>query len=117
VGITTVVWIGVTLATKPTDLQTLIMFIKKVYPGGPGWRHVLVKAREAGVDVGAQLDRQWDVPSGLLCAFLGLVAIYSILFSTGFWLYQNILPAMITTCTGLVSIISLLQTVRRVRMV
>jgi len=40
VGVTTFVWIVVTLLTRPTDMDKLIRFYKLVRPTGPGWRYV-----------------------------------------------------------------------------
>ncbi len=40
VGLTTVVWIVVTLLTKPTDMEKLRSFYMLVRPTGPGWWYV-----------------------------------------------------------------------------
>jgi SSS family solute:Na+ symporter len=40
VGVTTAVWLGVTLATAPESTATLDRFYRRVRPGGPGWRSV-----------------------------------------------------------------------------
>ncbi|MBI4689910.1 MAG: Na+:solute symporter [Nitrospirae bacterium] len=37
IGISTVVWVFVTLLTKPSDNRKLIEFYRKTTPGGPGW--------------------------------------------------------------------------------
>jgi hypothetical protein len=103
VGITTAAWIGVTLLTKPADQSTLAAFCRLVRPGGPGWRRVLDRARAGGDPAEGADERGWDLPSELVCVFFGLILIYSLLFSTGFWLYGNRLPAMITSLTGLLS--------------
>lgn len=100
VTITTVGWISVTLLTKPTDDKTLLQFFQKVSPGGPGWKKVLEDAHAAGEDVGTYSKQKWDVPSALISVFLGLILIYSLLFTIGFWLYSNTLPAIITTVTA-----------------
>lgn len=100
VAITTAGWVIVTLLTKPTDQKTLLEFYRKVSPGGPGWKKVLENAKLAGEDVESYLNQKWSVPAGLLSVFLGLVLIYSLLFATGFWLYSNTLPALISTTTA-----------------
>ena len=38
VGITTVVWLGVTFLTAPEDAQTLVAFYRRTRPGAAGWR-------------------------------------------------------------------------------
>lgn len=85
VGITTAGWIIVTLLTKPTDEKVLKEFCNLVNPGGPGWK------KYSG-DV-----EKWSLPHDLLLVFAGLITIYSALFTTGYWLYGNTLPAVITS--------------------
>ena len=43
VAVTTVVWLGVTLATPPETDTTLERFYARVRPGGPGWRRVAAR--------------------------------------------------------------------------
>ena len=40
VGISTVVWLTVTLLTPPVDEMTLVGFVKRIRPGSPGWRKI-----------------------------------------------------------------------------
>ncbi len=115
VGITSVSWISVTFLTKPSDLKTLINFIRKVNPGGPGWKTVLKRAEEKGEDVELLKKTKWDVPTGLLGAFLGLLFILSLLFSTGYWIYGKTLPAVIMVITGLVSGVCLFNVWRKIK--
>jgi len=105
VAVTTVGWVLVTLMTKPTDESTLRRFCREVHPGGPGWRRVLEGAvlDGEGVEPEGGPAGRWDVPRGLLNVFLGLVLIYSAMFATGFWLYSNTVPAVITSVTAVVS--------------
>lgn len=103
VAITTVGWLVVTFVTRPTEQRTLLEFYRLVHPGGAGWRAVLERARVAGDDMAAFLDQKEDLPRELLSVFLGLVLIYSLLFTTGFWLYENVLPAMVTTGTAVLA--------------
>ena len=103
VAITTVTWIAATLLTKPTDDGTLFRFYSIVHPGGPGWERVREKARALGLDLEGNIDSKWDMPSAILKVFLGLFLIYGALFATGFWLYGNIVPAIITTAVAVVA--------------
>ena len=87
VGITTASWLLVTLLTKPEDKETLRNFYRLVYPGGPGWKKVIAEAEREGVAL-VPVERQgWDVPTGILCMFLGSFAVITTLFSTGYVLY------------------------------
>jgi SSS family solute:Na+ symporter len=115
VAVTTVGWISVTLVSKPTDSKTLIQFYRLVHPGGPGWKKVLDDAVREGIDPAGLGPHKWDVPRNLINIFLGLVLIYSSLFAAGFWIYGNVLPAMITTATALVSAVFMLRVWRYIR--
>ncbi len=103
VFITTVGWIGVTFLTRPSDQETLWSFYRKVHPGGPGWKPVLEAARRNGEEVEMYLKEKWSVPGEMVLVLLGVLFVYSFLFATGYWLYENYLPAIILTATAVVS--------------
>ena len=76
VGITTVVWLGVTFLTAPETDPTLDRFYRQVRPGGPGWRRVAGR-------LGFADDR---VPGGALSWVnwaAGVVAVYAAVFAVG----------------------------------
>ena len=95
VGVTTVAWIGVTLATRPTSDETLLRFYRLTRPGGPGWRAVLDRADPEGRHSGPLGEEDPDAASrgaggparGLLCMSLASLSVYAALFATGYWLY------------------------------
>jgi hypothetical protein len=116
VAITTVGWITVTLITRPTERQTLLQFCRKVHPGGPGWKKVLEDASAAGEDMDSLLEEKWDMPAGMLAVFLGIVSVYSILFSIGFWLYANTPAAIISSCVAMVSSFFLVKTWKKIKL-
>ncbi len=84
--ITTFVWVIVTFMTKPDDDETLIKFYEKTNPGGPGWKRIknISKLRPKSE------EKEWIVPRGILCMILGCFAIYSALFSTGYFIYGEL---------------------------
>jgi Na+/proline symporter len=86
VTITTIVWILATFLTKPESEEVLINFVKTVHPGGPGWKKVV----ELSGDTSIETQKKWDLPYSMLNVFLGCVAIYSALFSTGYFIYGNV---------------------------
>jgi Na+/proline symporter len=96
VGITTCGWVLVTFLTRPTDEAVLLSYYRRVRPGGPGWRKFLDRVRVKGGQPEGP-DAAWKVPQGLLCMFLGCVAVYSALFATGNWIYSRVLPAVLLT--------------------
>jgi SSS family solute:Na+ symporter len=74
--VTTVVWLGVTFATKPETDATLDRFYRQVRPGGRGWRKVAAR-------LGYGDDR---IPGGALSWVnwvAGLAAVYCAVVSLG----------------------------------
>jgi len=96
--ITTFVWVVVTFMTKPDDDETLVKFYKKTKPGGPGWKRIkdLAKLSES------ENNSEWIVPRGILCMILGCFAIYSALFSTGYFIYGEITNGIIFLTTTII---------------
>ncbi len=109
VGITTVAWVAVTLLTSPSDEGTLISFCRLVRPGGPGWREIEEKAAADAGSEGGTADDAWEVPAGILRMVLGCFAIYGALFATGFWIYGNVVPAVILTAVTAASAVALVK--------
>jgi SSS family solute:Na+ symporter len=89
VVITTAVWVAVTYLTRPADRATLQSFYDRIRPLGPGWR--------AAVDTSAVESERGDesVTAAVLCWFLGVVAVYTALFGTGFLLYGRVVPGVV----------------------
>jgi Na+/proline symporter len=76
VAVSTVVWIGVTFATKPEPDRVLESFYRRVRPGGPGW---------AAVSERIGFGRE-SIPGGALAWtnwIAGIVAVYASLFGIG----------------------------------
>lgn len=90
VGLNTVVWLVVTFFTKPSEDEVLISFYKKVRPGGPGWEKIASKIPMKEKE--HKTNR--DLPLGLLCMSIGCIAIFSLLFSIGHFLYGNFIYAV-----------------------
>jgi len=102
-GITTLVWVAVTLFTAAEPNDTLIRFYTKVRPQITGWQPIAKLAGEVPVTR--------DLGSNLLSWILGCVLIYSALFSIGklcFGFYlEGLLLAVLAIASALV--ISLLM--------
>ncbi len=103
VALTTLGWLFVTYVTKPTKDDTLINFCKLIRPGGPGCNRMRYIAKNRGISMNEIEDEAWRVPQGILCMVLGCIVIYGILLATGYWIYGNILPAVILTIVVLIS--------------
>ena len=74
-AVTTAVWLGVTLATRPESDEVLQRFYAKVRPAGPGWKRI---AQVTGIH-----PRPGEIRRGLTFWVLGTVFVYSIMFSLG----------------------------------
>ena len=90
---TTIVWIIVTLITKPDDTETLIRFIQKTNPGGPGWDKIRKEVEKHSAGNKNKIEKKWSVPIGIVCMLFGCLTIYSILFSTGYFIYGQLIKA------------------------
>ncbi|MBI5767366.1 MAG: Na+:solute symporter [Verrucomicrobia bacterium] len=81
IALTTAIWVAVAYLAPATDRATLHRFYEKIRPAGPGWNAI-----RAETNLPASTD---NLPSSLLAAALGTVAVWSILFSTGSFIYGH----------------------------
>ena len=89
--VTTFIWLLVTFLTKPDTTESLIDFCKKTNPGGPGWEKIRKEAELQNIFFDKKdEDKKWSVPLGIICMMCGSFAIYSLLFSTGYFIYGEI---------------------------
>ncbi len=102
VALTTVTWLAVTFMTAPADTKTLIGFLKKVQPSGPGWKKILDQARASGEIIDTDI-RKNNFPLGIACMVAGCFAIYSALFATGYWIYSQYLLSAVLWLVAAVS--------------
>ena len=86
--ITTICWVAVTFLTRPTDMKVLQKFYLKIQPGGKGWQKVVRESKKQGINI-IKTKTAWNVPTAIICMLLGSVAIYSLLFATGYFLYEK----------------------------
>ncbi|MBK78237.1 MAG: Na+:solute symporter [Flavobacteriaceae bacterium] len=115
VAITTFSWILITYMTPEEDKEVLRDFYKKIQPGGKGWKKVVDKAKDDGIDLIGKKEA-WDVPTGILCMILGCFFIYSILFSIGYFLYSEYTFAIILLTVSIVSLFFLQKAWKRLKM-
>lgn len=102
VVITTGIWMAATFLTQPESKEVLRSFYIKIQPGGPGWARVVREADEDQQKI-VTTDEKWSVPSGISAMLLGCVLIYTIMFSTGYWIYGKHFPASILSAIAVVS--------------
>jgi hypothetical protein len=79
--VTTVVWLATTLLTSPEKEEVLRKFYLRVRPAGPGWSPL---ERATGVH-----GAPGEIARNLWFWFLGVVLVYSIMFTTGALLFDQ----------------------------
>ena len=79
--LTTITWLTTTLLTSPEKEAVLRKFYLRVRPAGPGWGPL---ARATGVH-----GAQGEIARNLWFWFLGVVFVYSIMFTTGALLFDQ----------------------------
>ncbi len=82
--LTTIVWMVATFITPADDKETLKNFVKKVNPGGPGWKKYQDTAN----------NEAWSVPKGIIAMILGSISIYGVLIGVGQIIYGNYIEGL-----------------------
>jgi Na+/proline symporter len=96
VAVSTVVWLGVTFATKPEPDRVLEAFYRRVRPGGPGW--AVVSER---IGFGRE-----SIPGGALAWtnwIAGIVAVYASLFGIGKLVLGNVVAGLVMLAIAVVA--------------
>ena len=88
--LTTIIWINATFITPADNEETLLKFVKKVNPGGPGWKKYQVEGA----------SEPWPVPQGILNMLLGCIAVYGFLLGVGQLIYGNNYSGMLLLILG-----------------
>jgi hypothetical protein len=92
---TSVIWVAVTLLTKPENEECLSGFYKRIHPGGIGWKKIRTKYPEVKYDNGyGRLFLQWGI---------SLVAVYSTLYGLGQLLFEGLLASLIWILISVIS--------------
>jgi len=90
---------AIALFTPADDAQTLEDFCRSVCPAGPGWGPVRQRAAAAGRPIPEPSPRD-SLLLGLTRMVLGCVAVYAMLFGTGYALYGQWSSATATFVTA-----------------
>ena len=115
VAVVSLIWILTVFLTRPEDRETLLNFYKLTTPGGPGWKSFLTQFSDDNLlKSNAQ---HWQMPLQLLCVFIGIITIYSLLFAGGFFVYMNWIPAVALTVVGVVGAVVLFKLAGKLKLV
>ena len=105
VALTTVVWVTVTMFTKPADRASLVRFYELTRPAGPGWNVIRAETK---------LPPSRDsFPQMLLGWTAGVTFVYAGLFGTGSLIYGRTTQALVWAVAFVVSGIVLVRVVQR----
>lgn len=110
IGITTITWLTITLLTRPEDEDVLKKFVRLTRPGGPGWKKINNALASEGHE---PIEHQ--LPLEILCMVIGVFTVYGALFSTGFWIYGNVIPGIVCTIIAAVGTLILFKIFRKLR--
>jgi Na+/proline symporter len=100
-------WLVVTLLTRPESDATLLTFFRKVRPDGPGWSRIRGLAPEARPD--------GTLAASLLCALLGTVAIWLTLPGVGAVIFGEWTKATLCLLGAAVALAVLLRMLPRLQ--
>ncbi|HKE58759.1 MAG TPA: sodium:solute symporter family protein [Pyrinomonadaceae bacterium] len=89
VGLTTLIWVAVTIATPAEPMEKLVSFYRRVKPEGPGWARVAAVAGLAGRHAEGRLATQF------FNWFLGCALIYGSLFGIGKIIFKEWLSGLL----------------------
>jgi len=95
VGITTASWLLVTLLTAPEKDEVLLSFYRKVRPAAYGWNSLLKRYPNELAETG-------KLPMEIGLMLVASLMVYSTVFATGYWIYGNTVPAVITTTVSII---------------
>jgi len=95
--LTTIVWIIATYVTPADNEETLRNFVKKVNPGGPGWKKYQDKA---------SLE-PWPVPNGIAAMILACIAVYGLLLGVGQIIYGQTISGFLLLAVSCIAALRL----------
>lgn len=105
VGVTTLGWIAAVFLGPVESEVTLRNFYRRIRPAGPGWKAVTDRARSEGQLIDCQSTGR--LGREIFFAIAGCVAIYGLLFSTGYLLYGQYRSGVISLTLSMVAALCL----------
>jgi len=97
VGITTIVWVTVTMFTSPEPMEKLVAFYRRVRPEGPGWNGIAAQADLAEEHAQGRLSLQF------VNWILGCALIYGSLFGIGKLIFKEWVTGLIYLLIAIVA--------------
>ena len=91
--VTTFVWASTTFFAPTESRETLENFVKKINPGGPGWR----------LYSDPKNDNRNSLPNSILLMVLGTILVYSVLLGMGNLIYSKLFVGLFLFTIGFLS--------------
>ena len=91
--VTTFVWVSTTFFAPTESRETLENFVKKINPGGPGWR----------LYSDPKNDNRNSLPNSILLMVLGTILVYSVLLGMGNLIYSKLFAGLFLFTIGALS--------------
>jgi Na+/proline symporter len=107
VGVTTGVWLLVTLLTPPEPRDKLVAFYRRVRPAGPGWKPVAALAGDTGIGPTESLTLQF------INWLLGCTLIYASLFGIGKLIFKEWTAGLAFTAVALIAAVLISRNLSR----
>jgi hypothetical protein len=90
---TTFVWVSTTFFAPTENKEILENFVKKINPGGPGWR----------LYSNPKTDNRKSFPNSILLMVLGTILVYSVLLGMGNLIYSELFAGFFLFTIGSLS--------------
>lgn len=104
VALTTVIWFLVTFLTAPETEATLQKFVARTSPPGKNWQRF---------ELPGHIRDPHSAGRDLLQVFLASIAIIATIIGTGYFLYQDSIPAIFCLTLTVVSTVTLIRVIRK----
>ena len=95
VTITTIGWLLVTFLTQPEKDEVLLSFYRKVTPASYGWKKLLDRYP-------AEKEEKGHLGKEIGLMIVGTFMVYAALFSTGFFIYGNMVAGFVAAAIALI---------------
>ncbi len=95
--VTTFVWVSTTFFAPTESRETLENFVKKINPGGPGWRQYSHPKN----------DNRNSLPNSILLMVLGTILVYSVLLGMGNLIYSKLFAGLFLFTIGALSVLGI----------
>lgn len=96
-GFSSVIWVLVTLLTKPEPEELLKSFAERIHPPGPGWKKYL--------------DTAPPITPDLLKSLAGVAGIISVMFGMHTWFFSNAIQGFFLLLLGLILLVMVTRSI------